>query len=256
MEDFLLPRKPRKASALSIYHVIIRGIDRQVMFENNKDYMKYLEILELHKDECAFELFAYCLMSNHVHLLIRTSDVPLATIFRKINTQYAVWFNMKYQRTGPLQQNRYYSEPVDDLPYLWSVIRYIHRNPVNAGLEKSMAESYKWSSIYEYIYDNSKLIDTKYILDMISKDNLLNYMHEENKEVCMDVESMNKRLPDDVAKDIIFEISGCKNSTEFQKLSLLDKKKFIKMIYQQGVSVRQINRLTGTSRGSIQRAIY
>lgn len=250
-----MPRKPRVASASSIYHIVVRGLDRQVMFENENDYLKYLEILELHKEECNFELFAYCLMSNHVHLLIRVSDTPLSTIFKKINTHYAIWFNMKYQRTGHLQQERYYSEPVENDSYFLSVLRYIHRNPVNAGLEKEVGKSYKWSSIYEYISDDSALIDTKYALDIVFKDDLLNYIYEDNDDVCMDVVSMNKRIPDDVAKEIIFEISNCQNSTEFQNLSMLDRKKHINAMYQRGISIRQINRLTGISKGIIQRAI-
>ncbi len=113
-----MPRKPRAISESNIYHVVIRGADRQQMFEEKNDYDKYLDILSYYKKECQFEIYAYCLMSNHVHLLIHTSNTPLATVFRRINTRYAVWFNMKYDRTGFLQQGRYYSEPVNDERYL------------------------------------------------------------------------------------------------------------------------------------------
>lgn len=254
--EVFLARKSRIKSASSIYHIVVRGLDRQVMFESDKDYIKYLDILELHKEECNFELFAYCLMSNHVHLLIRISNIPLSTIFKKINTQYAIWFNMKYQRTGHLQQERYYSEPVETEQYFLTVLRYIHRNPLKAGLEHKVGESYKWSSIYEYIHNDIRLINTNYALNLISIKNFLQYMNEGNSDDCMDIESMNKRLPDDVARTIIYEISGCKNATEFQNLSLVDRNKFINIIYKKRVSLRQINRLTGTSKGIIQRAIY
>lgn len=250
-----MSRKPRKISTSSIYHIVVKGIDRQVMFENDNDYLKYLEILELHKFECNFEIFAYVLMSNHVHLLIHVSDIPLATIFRKINTHYAVWFNMKYGRTGPLQQDRYYSEPVEDNRYFLSVIRYIHRNPFNAGLEKKPGEAYKWSSIYEYIYNDSALINTKYVLEIINKEDLMRFMDVDNADTCMDVESIRKRIPDDVAREIISKISGCQNSTDFQKLSMVKKKKYINILSKKHLSIRQINRLTGISIGIIQQAI-
>ena len=97
-----------------------------------EDFKKYIEILFLYRQECHFELYAYCLMSNHVHLLLKTTDVPLDAIFRRINTFYASWFNMKYQRCGHLQQDRFHSEPVEDKQYFLNVIRYIHRNPLKA----------------------------------------------------------------------------------------------------------------------------
>lgn len=89
-----MPRIKRQTSTTNTYHVVIKGADRQLLFEESKDYRKYLELLDYFKQECQYEVFAYCLMSNHVHLLIRHSDdIPLETIFRRINTTYAVWYN-------------------------------------------------------------------------------------------------------------------------------------------------------------------
>ena len=86
-----MSRHSRKKSSLLTYHIVIQGANRQLLFEAAKDYKKYLEILELFKEECNFQIFAYCLMDNHVHLLIRHSpEYSLETIFRKINTTYAV----------------------------------------------------------------------------------------------------------------------------------------------------------------------
>ena len=90
-----MSRKPRELSPTNIYHVVIRGADRQILFEEKTDYQKYLHILEYYKSECNFELYAYCLMSNHIHLIIHINDIPLSSVFRRINTSYAVWFNMK-----------------------------------------------------------------------------------------------------------------------------------------------------------------
>lgn len=133
-----MPRHSRTKSGTRIYHVVIKGADRQLLFEETKDYMKYLEILEYYKQECNFEIFAYCLMSNHIHLLIRHSiDCSLQTIFRRLNTTYAIWFNMKYNRTGFVQNDRFFSEPVEDEKYLLTVVKYIHFNPTKAGLEQA-----------------------------------------------------------------------------------------------------------------------
>ena len=103
----LLARHARKKSSTQTYHVVIKGADRQLLFEESKDYIKYLDILEFYKDQLKFEIYAYCLMSNHVHLLLRhPNTVSLESIFRHINTTYACWFNAKYDRTGFVQDGQ------------------------------------------------------------------------------------------------------------------------------------------------------
>lgn len=249
-----MPRKPRIQAASSIYHIVIRGLDRQIMFEDAKDYKKYLEILELYKSECNFKLYAYCLMSNHVHLLIKTGVTSLETIFRKINTHYAGWFNMKYQRTGHLQQERYYSEPVEDKSYFINVIRYIHRNPTNAGLEITPGESYLWSSIHEYLNDDYRLINTTEVLSLITKEELLDSQVIIDN-TCLDVDKVSHRLPDDVAREIICTITGIENISSFRETELPKRNAFIQDFHKNGLSIRQINRLTGIPKGVIQRVL-
>ena len=92
-----MPRNRRQLSSTRTYHIVIKGADRQLIFEEPNDFHKYLSYLEYYKELCKFEIFAYCLMPNHVHILLRHSpDCSLETIFRKLNTAYAIWFNRKY----------------------------------------------------------------------------------------------------------------------------------------------------------------
>lgn len=250
-----MPRHTRQLSSTQTYHIVIKGADRQLLFESSKDYLKYLDILAYYKQKCHFELFAYCLMSNHVHLLLRHSpEYSLENIFRRINTSYSIWFNMKYDRTGFLQNGRYHSEPVEDERYLLTVVKYIHFNPAKAGLEHMPGESYPWSSYFDYINEFSKLSDTSLILSIVGGKMQFQILHSNPSEnVCLDVEQLRKRIPDDVAKEIIFNISNCSCCTEFQKLPLIDRDKNIRLIHEKGVSIRQINRLTGTPRGIIEK---
>ncbi len=96
-----MSRHARIQSSTRIYHIVVKGADRLRLFEEYADYQKYLDILAYYKQECRLEIFAYCLMTNHVHLLIRhPEDITLQSIFRRINITYAGWFNLKYQRTG------------------------------------------------------------------------------------------------------------------------------------------------------------
>jgi len=250
-----MSRGPRKLSRTGIYHVVIRGIDKLIIFESPKDYEKYLDLLSMYKVECNFDILAYCLMTNHVHLIIKINTIPLETIFRKLNTHYATWFNMKYQRIGHLQQERYYSEPIEDASYLLTAIRYVHQNPLKAGLENSPGTNYVWSSIHEYISGKSVICNISFIASITSISKFIQYNFEHNSDELTDINNLKIRLPDDVAKDIIKDVSGCASSSDFQKLSTISQKQYILLLHQKGISIRQLNRLTGISRGVIYRTI-
>lgn len=250
-----MPRQTRKKSSTNIYHVVVRGVNRQTMFEEAKDYIKYLDMLLYYKEKYKFKLFAYCLMSNHVHLVLQTADSPISSIFQGLNTRYAIWYNMKYQRCGHLQQERYYSEPIESEKYLLTAIRYVHRNPCKANLETSPGISYKWSSIYEYIDNSNNLIDNPFIYSIISQDKFIEFNNVNANDKCIDIDNLSKRIPDDVAKDILFSISKCKATVEFQNLDLLSRDKYLHEAINQGLSIRQLSRLTGVSTGVIQKVL-
>ena len=119
-----MPRQSRKKSNLCIHHVILRGINRQIIFEDNSDYLQFISIMKYYKNLCNFKLYAYCLMNNHIHLLIEHTTTNLDEIMKKIEVKFVRWYNRKYQRTGHLFQERYKSEPVNDMRYFLTVFRY------------------------------------------------------------------------------------------------------------------------------------
>ena len=128
-----MPRAARIKSSSGIYHVVLRGINRQRIFEEDEDYAKYLNIFKSCRKQCSAKLYAWCLIPNHIHLLLKENNVPLSHIFRKSGSGFVYWYNAKYSRTGYLFQDRFRSEPVEDETYFPTVVRYIHLNPVNAG---------------------------------------------------------------------------------------------------------------------------
>lgn len=253
-----MPRKPRQCSSLGIYHVVVKGINSHLLFEERNDYLKYLEILKFQKENCNFNLFAYCLMTNHVHLLIKVNETPLDSIFRKINTSYANWFNMKYSRSGPLQDGRYYSEPVNSLDYFLSALRYIHKNPLKANLEKKIGSKYPWNSYRSYTNQNDSLIDINFVLsEFASIDDFIEYhSHFSNSDIVfLDINNIRRRIPDDVAIEIIKQSCGVNHPTDVSKFTLLDRRNAIYSLYEKGISSRQINRLTEIPRGVIDRIL-
>lgn len=249
-----MPRNARKLSPNNIYHIVVKGANRQLMFECKSDYEKYLDYLSYYKEELDFDIYAYCLMSNHIHLLIDTKNCSLESIFRHLNTSYSNWFNLKYQRTGYLQEGRFFSEPVDNVRYLLTAIRYIHQNPFHAGLEKNIGDSYPWSSIHSYKKQKSDLVNVKKIMELYSGiDEFLLFQSLVSKERLFDIDKTRHRIPDDVAKEIIFRECKCLTTTDFQKLTIKGRDIAIKKLLENGLSIRQINRLTGISKGVIER---
>ena len=117
-----MPRKARTRSSTGIYHIIMRGINRQIIFEDSEDYIQFLESLTRQKETSGIEIYAYCLMSNHVHLLIKEGNEDLGTVFKRIGSSYVYWYNWKYNRRGHLFQDRYRSEAVEDDGYFLTVI--------------------------------------------------------------------------------------------------------------------------------------
>ena len=251
-----MSRNARQLSSTDTYHVVIRGADHQLLFEEKKDYQKYLEILQLYEAECQFELYAYCLMPNHIHLLIHSPVTSLGSVFRHVSTTYSSWFNAKYNRTGYLQEGRYFSEPVETEKYLFTVLRYIHQNPIKAGLETVPGETYPWNSFCDYISGINDIVNIEYILQLLGGLESFRSLHQIIvEEECLDINTLRKRLPDDVARDIIRTECNCETVSDFQKRTLLERNGNIILLHKKGLSIRQINRLTGTPKGVIEKII-
>lgn len=242
----LMPRKARIKSESGIYHIILRGINQQQIFEDNEDSEKFIRVLKDCKAISGFKIFAYCLMGNHIHLLIKSEIEPLAQIFKRIGSRYVYWYNWKYYRTGHLFQDRFKSEPINDDDYFLTVLRYIHQNPVKANLCKSVKD-YPFSSINSYINNNNDFIDVDFVFNIINQDSLLTYFEEDNNDSCLDLSKCTNRVNDIDAKIIIKSICGCSNVSEFQKLEQSKQISSIREFKQRGLSIRQISRLTGVS---------
>jgi REP element-mobilizing transposase RayT len=252
-----MPRRARKKSESGIYHAILRGINKQTIFEDEEDYNKFKQVLQDCKRISGYYLFAYCLMGNHVHLLIKEEKEDLNIIFKRIGSRYVYWYNNKYQRTGHLFQDRYKSEPVDNDLYFLSVLRYILQNPVKAGLCDDPA-SFQWSNYSAYA-GKTDFTDTEFVLSLFSADReeacmlFDKYLREDEKVVCIDINEGN-RLTDKEAREIIQKFSGAVSSSEFQVLAPARRDEILALLKENGLSIRQIVRLTGISFGIVRKA--
>jgi putative transposase len=248
-----MPRQARKKSESGIYHVLLRGINRQTIFEDKEDIDKLFKIIGIYKAELNCSIYAYCFMHNHVHLLIRSGGEELATFMRKVGAKYVYWYNQKYDRVGGLFQDRYKSEPVENDSYFLTVLRYIHLNPVKAGICKT-ASDYKDSSYNDYIQPRkNQLTDTAFALSMLSRKQFTEYHNEGGDEDCLEIRDL-KRVGESKAAAIIKATCQCNNAAEFQALSREKRDSCLAQLKEQGLTVRQIERLTGINRGVVQKA--
>ena len=254
-----MPRMARKKSRTGIYHIILRGTNRQVIFHDDEDNLRFLETLKRYKVEVEIKTLGWCLMSNHVHLLIEEGKEDIAVTMKRIEVSFAWYYNWKYRTTGHLFQDRYRSENIENDEYLMTVIRYIHQNPVKAGVVAQPSD-WKWSSCKEYYdveYYPTILVDSSFILRLFSDDRItavkrfIEFNEMQNEDSFLD-DSKVKRLTDEEARvEMIKLITGIriteiKNLSKTQRDDMVKKAKGIK-----GVSQRQIARILGISQALV-----
>ena len=246
-----MPRTARQKSESGYYHVILRGIGKQILFEDDEDNERFLSTVQRYRLELGFELVAYCLMENHVHLLLHDAKDQLDLIMKKIAGSYAYYFNRKYDRSGHLFQDRYGSEAVEDDEYLLTVIRYIHRNPEKAGIAK--ADAYRWSSYDAYLRPRAD-VDHAWALELIGgPERFEQFMEKAAEGNCLDIHE-RAAIRDEAAREWICSHYKVASGTQLQQWDKKKRDAALRELKDMGMSVRQLERLTGINRGVVQKA--
>lgn len=262
-----MTRQPRQQSSTGIHHVMMRGINHQDIFHDEEDYFKFINTLarmqmrideEGHPCGMNFILYAYCLMSNHVHLLIRECEDNLGEAVKRISSSYVFYYNRKYSRDGHLFKERFKSEPVNDMAYFTILLRYIHQNPIKAGIVSDVND-YKYSSWGEFTGRMEPVFcicKTNIVLKRIPREELEAFVNTPipDDETYLDNDDAEPklRLSDDQVWQNITSLTHTTTATEFQKLNKQQQRETLNELRKRGASVRQLERLTGISRGVIQ----
>lgn len=264
-----MPRRARKRSNIGLYHVMLRGINRNNIFHDEMDYDKMLKILRMvsspseHAGEVVTEgcaVHAYCLMTNHVHLLVEERNETIERTMKRIGVAYVSYYNKKYERLGPLFQDRFRSEPVDDAGYFIKLMAYIHLNPVNACIVSAPGD-YPWSSWSEYMsstFDHtSALCDFIYPFQGLTIDKLRQaMMHNKELKQFVPFGDSEHRITDDeavqMAMQVLPEGVGIKN------VSSLPRARRVALVcdlHHMGLGLNQISRLTTISESTVRRYV-
>ncbi len=162
-----MARRPRVFAPGLLYHVIVRGNQRRKTFRSDDDYKAYLDRLEKYRAQCRVRIYAYCLMPNHVHLLVETGSTPLAKFMQGLQQSYTQHFNRSYRKVGHLFQGRYKAIICHRDKYLLALVRYIHLNPVRAKLA-TRPERYRYSGHHSYLtHGTAKIVEAAPILKLL-----------------------------------------------------------------------------------------
>lgn len=258
-----MTRYKRELSKTGIYHVMTRGNNKSKIFLDNRDMEKYLQILLDKKQDKNYYLFAYCIMPNHSHLIIKEEE-QLSTIMKKINISYAQYFNKKYDKVGHVFQDRYRSEPIEDDRYLLTAVRYVHNNPIKAKIVAD-CKDYPWSSYNYYIGKcDDNLVDTDFVLAIFSpvaKDSVRmfeEFSKEYNDDKFIDIQKEDEEidiLGQKAAKAFIIDYLDNENlKIEDLKNPVYKKKRNRLILYlrrNSNLSIRELANVLELGRGTI-----
>ena len=200
-------RMPRRLLLSEINHIMLRGIGHMDLFIKEGDFQQFLNTLVRFKSQSDVMIPAYCLMDNHIHILLKAPPEEVPLFLKRIEVSYAYYFNGTYGHTGHIFQNRYKSEAINDHDYLYAALKYILLNPEAAGICKWT--EYSWSSAHCYLMNiDDRITDAAFVLNMIGgRDAFLNLMtnHNNMSSICFAEPEYNRRVIDDQSAALIVE---------------------------------------------------
>lgn len=242
--------KPREQSTADIYHVITRGVNKRIIFEDDKDRNCYLKYLSEELGNSGGAVYAWCLMSNHVHLLVHMEIGTLSKFMQALNFRYAVYFNTRHGRVGHLFQQRFKSEPVNDDSYFMTVFRYIHQNPVKAFMCRDCR--FPWSSFGEYL-GGSRLCDTEFALGLFGGIESLLDFHSTiaYEDRCLEVPL---QMSDEEALQFAERVVGAETLAMLCELGKEERDARLRTLKNCMIPVVQLARITPFSKATIVRA--
>lgn len=264
-----MPHVQRKRGENGFYHVVTKGDGGQIIFENNADRKRYLEILDEAATEYKVKLYAYCLMGNHTHLLIEDLESELSAFMKELDETYARCFAQATGRVGHVFQGRFWSEPIEDERRFLAVLRYIHANPEVARICK--AKDYPWSSYHlyarnaEYSAQQRRLVacadappvETELALSILGGVEAFERLSESGASFARPFSGskLSKHLSPDELTNVALNLLGRDAMNEIRTLEPVERTPYLMQLEQSGFTIGEIARITGIGRSSVSRTL-
>lgn len=242
-----MSRKPRSKSPTGYFHVTLRGNGGQLLFDGDEDRIALLQILDAILPKHNIELIAWCLMGNHVHLLINDPDDRKSEAMHAIAVSFAGRYNAQTGHVGPVFQERFWDSPIKSEEYLLEAIRYIHLNPQKAGL--AAYDEYPWSSHREYLMGaRFRSHVTGNVIDVLfpTPRSYLRFM-ESTPSLPYRPNTTAKVREEDLSEfgtAIVQSVAGCA-PTELKSVSKALRNEAILTLRKEGLTIKQVQLLTG-----------
>ena len=210
-----MPRAPRIDIPGLVYHVTNRGTNRQAIYLSDKDRQDFLRLLLITRDEFPFVLHSYCLMTNHFHLLIQTIEHSISKTMQYLTGMYGSLFNRRHGHSGRLLQGRFHSIPVQEDTYFTVASRYIHLNPVRAGIVSNPGD-YPWSNYGKLIRgEPDRIADPSFLLGYFGKETAIQRQRYQDF-----VESLISK-PEVISERVLYRMGAWGNLKEIIKRNAL-----------------------------------
>lgn len=251
-----MPRSSRAIAQSGHYHVVLRGNGRQILFESDRDRLKFLHMGKECFEGAGIRVLAWCLMDNHVHLLLDDENRRLSEAMHHLTTGYAMYFNASNGHVGHVFESRFKSFPIEDDLRLLRAVRYIHDNPAKAGL--CPADQYEWSSYREYADmaapDVPQMTATGPVWDLIG--GATGFREFSRSDGFEGYEPpLRQRIPDARARETALAAVDNRDLGTLKGLQKHHRDQLLRKLSSAGLSVRQIERVTGIGRSTVSRAI-
>ncbi len=244
-----MPLKIKRFSETGYLHIYTRGVAKQIIFEDRKDHIYYMNLLKRFSQETDVKICAFCLMENHVHLIVYDANHHISRFMQLLGMTYSGYFNRKYERSGHLFSSRFLSVPIEDEDYLLTAFRYVLNNPRGANI--CPASEYPWSSYNRYGHSDS-FVDTSVFQELLGSKKDYEEFIAAKYEDCPELEDIIH--DDEWAKSVIRDVLKIQSGTELQKYDWKTRNQALRLLKENGLSIRQIERLTGINRSTVQRA--
>lgn len=213
-----MPRLARNAlEGKQFIHVMVQGINKERIFLTEREKLEYVKLLNTYKDEYAIKIIAYCVMNNHVHILINTDNIEnLTKYMHNVNTSYGIYYNKNNKRVGYVYRDRFKTQVINNEKHLYNCIIYIHNNPVKANICRD-ANEYRFSSYKNFLYKENENLMTKIF------ENRNNYVKANKQENLTDMDFIEDETDKDI--NIINTINDYffKNKTNYLEIKLENK---------------------------------
>ena len=248
-----MPRTSRKRSETGFYHVILRGNGKQNLFETDKDRAAFMEAARSSFSRDSVTLIAWCLMDNHVHLIIDDPLDRISTAIQRVTSTYAMYFNHSFGHSGHVFEGRYGSVPIIDDEQLLAAVKYVHNNPLKGmGITP---DRYPWCSYSEYASGVSRFADIDTLLELLGGTQAF-VMFSINGNATGYRPAFKKYADEDERITLaqqVFESFGC-TATGVKELPKKTRNQVLKALCECGLTVKHVQRLTGIGEWTIRNA--